>query len=100
MLKNQTATGRQLSDEQLYRLDIERVRLVNNIRVRSVFVARKQGLFQVPAAVLCDSFCVSTSFKDRFVDVLAYWLFAPETPLCSFNIHGCGTVVKSQSLDI
>lgn len=71
MLKNQNVTKKQSSNEQLYRLDIARVRLVNNIWVKSTITANQQGLLQVPAFVPCDSFNIAKFFKAHFVDILA-----------------------------
>lgn len=47
MLEKQTDSKEQSSIEQLHRLDIDLARLVNNHRIRSVFVAKQQDLFQV-----------------------------------------------------
>lgn len=66
ILEIHTATWEQLPSEQRCRLNIERVRLVNNRRVRSVFVANQQRLFQVPASVSCDSFSVP-SFEAHYL---------------------------------
>lgn len=69
-LKNQTATRKQWSNGQQYRLDIKRFRLVNNRQVRSVFVANKQGLFQAPTSVPCDSSGITNSLQARYVNAL------------------------------
>lgn len=71
ILKNQTAIKEQSSRQQLYWLEIERIRLVNNRRVGSAFDASQKGLFQVPFSVPCDSFCLTNSFKAQFLTVLA-----------------------------
>lgn len=79
MLKNRTATRERSSYEQLYWRDIECVRLVNNRRFRSSFVANRKGLYQVSTSVLCDCFAITNFFEANFVDVLAPWLFSRET---------------------
>lgn len=55
MLENQTATREQSCNEQLYRIDIERVRIVNDCRVWSAFVVKQQGVFQVSVSF---AFCI------------------------------------------
>lgn len=79
MLEIHNASKEQSSSKQLYRLDIEHVRLVDNCHARSVFIANKQGPFQVPTFVCFDSFGVACSFKAHFVNALAPWLFPFET---------------------
>lgn len=81
MLKNQTASRMQSSNEYLYRFEIKRVRLVNTRLVTSPVVANKKGLFQVPTSVLCYSFSVANSFKARIVNFLGRWLFVCEAPV-------------------
>lgn len=80
MLRNQTAIREQSSNEQLYRLDIECVRFANSPRVWIVFVASKQGLFQLLSSAPCDTFGVASCYKAHIVNVLAQWLFACKTP--------------------
>lgn len=78
LLENQTAAMEQPSKDQLCRADIKHVRLVNNPRGKSAFVANQQGLFQVPASVSTDSIGVANFFQARFLLVLARWLFTRE----------------------
>lgn len=59
----QTTVEEQSSEEQLYHLDIERVRLVNSRRVRTFFVANQQGVFQVPSSVPWAYFDLATAWK-------------------------------------
>lgn len=93
MLKNQIAIREQSFNEQLFPLEIKRVRRVNNSFNRSEFAANKQCLFQVSASVSCDSFGIENSFEAHFVIVLAQWLFACENPvliLRSWVLQSCG----------
>lgn len=71
MLENQIANTEQSSIEQLYRLEIERLRLVNNRRARSAFVANQKGHIQAPDSTPCDSFFVTNPFEAPFADFLA-----------------------------
>lgn len=79
MLKSQIASKTQPFKEQLYRLGIELVRLVNKRLIRSVFVPNQRGLFQVSSSVSCDSFSVANSFEARFLDMLVRWIHVRES---------------------
>lgn len=50
MFENQTAAREQTWNEELYRIENEHVRLVNNLRARTFFITTQQGLFQVPVS--------------------------------------------------
>lgn len=52
---------------------------MSNRRVRIVFVFNLQNFFQVPTFVPRDGFGNANTFEARYMDVLAQWLFAPET---------------------
>lgn len=75
MLENYTTTMGQSSNEELYRLGIERIHLVGSRCARRPFVANQHLFFQVLAPVSCDSIGVANSFEARFVVVIAQWLF-------------------------
>lgn len=79
ILENKNVTGEQSIDEQVYELNINRVRLVNNPRVRSSFAASQQGHFQVPTSAPCYSLGVANFCNACFVVTLARWIFARET---------------------
>lgn len=80
MLENLTATRQQSSNKELCRLDIARVRLVNNHRIMSAFVANQRSPFQVPASVPCDQFGLANSSKAWFVNNVGKFLSSRETP--------------------
>lgn len=66
---------------------------MNNRRVWTAFAANRKGLFQVPTSESWDQFGVANFFKSRFVDVLAQWPNARETPgpiLYSWMLYSCG----------
>lgn len=79
MLENQTASRKQSSKEQLYGVDIERVRLVSSSLVKSSFAANQKDLSEVPASITCDSFGFANYLEARFVNVLVRLLFTQET---------------------
>lgn len=80
MVQNQAASKKQSFNTQLYRPDIEPVCLVSDRRARGAFVAMQHGLFQVPISVPGDLLGFPRSFEARFMDVLAQWFFARDTP--------------------
>lgn len=74
MLETQTATREQLSNKQIYRLNIERDHFVYDRRVSRAFNTNQQGLFNPPTSVYCDSQGVAKSLEARFMTVLARWI--------------------------
>lgn len=64
------------------RLDIGRVRLVNNHFVRTAFIANQKGAIQVLSSLPCVYLCFANCPKVLFVDVFARCLFATQTPHC------------------
>lgn len=70
-LVHQTAARKQSFDVRLYRLDIERVRLDNNRRFRTAFVANQKRAFQVLSTFLYDYLGFTKCLEVCFVDVLA-----------------------------
>lgn len=71
----------QSSGEKLYRLDIERVLLVNSSLGRTSFVFGPQSVFQFPFSLSFDCFGLENCLEVLFVEVLALWLFAKQTPI-------------------
>lgn len=79
VIKNLTATKKRSFIEQLYRLYIKRVRLLNIPRVTSPFVAIPQDHFRAPMFLPFAFFGVANFIKNRFVDIIAQLLFTKET---------------------
>lgn len=76
MFENKNATGEQSISNQLYQLDIECIRLVNNHFATSAFVATQEGVFQVPASLPCNCFGLTNSFEIFVLEVSEPYLFA------------------------
>lgn len=60
---DQTAASKQSTDDHLYRIDMERVHLVSNIRVRTAFVVNQVEVFEVSIYVPSDYFGLATCLK-------------------------------------
>lgn len=76
---HQTTAKEQSANEQLFSLNVERVRLINSRRVRTPTVANQQRVFQVPSLFQCDYIGHANRLQVCFVDAVARWLFATPT---------------------
>lgn len=76
-----TVVEGQSSDEQLYRSEIERVRVFNNCLIRAAFVAIKHGAFPIPSSHPFMFFGPTNCLKAGIVNILANLLFTNKRPL-------------------
>lgn len=69
----------QFCDEEMYRLDIKRGRVVSSRHVLAQCFANQQDIFQVLPSPLCDYFVLGNNMEVCFVNLLARCLFALQT---------------------